>query len=233
MLDLHNDQNNKKDYEVKFNKDCSHLMEEVERQIQISISTFNNIFDDNTNLNTNPTNNGAISLVEKAKNSAVRMKQFRNVDFPKIIYDLNKAANKFEEAQLTAKEQPTGWILKRKIRRFEEENNGMLDQILFNTEIINKSAQEVYTRLTRPQIGFQFKPLECNKPQKLTLSSMKSEWETLSGWIRKRKEYISSGHTYPEACNHTATIRTIIKGFLDDHIKQRCESSLDATTTVE
>ena len=99
-------------------------MEEVERQMTISISTFNNIFDNNTNLNTNPTNNGAISLVEKAKNSSVRTKQFRNDDFPKIIYDLNKAANKFEEAQVTAKEQQTGWILKRKIRKFEEEHHG-------------------------------------------------------------------------------------------------------------
>ena len=98
MLDLHNSPGNKKDYEKQFNKDCAHLMEEVEREMTTSISTFNNIFDDNTNLNTNPTNNGAISLVEKAKNSAVRTKQIRNVDFPKIIYDLNKAANKFEEA---------------------------------------------------------------------------------------------------------------------------------------
>ena len=134
-------------------------MEEVEQQIQISIGTFNNIFDNNTNLNTNPTNNGAISLVEKAKNSAVRIKQFRNVDFPKIIYDLNKAARQFEDAQVTAEVQPTGWILKRRIRRFEEENNGIHDQIMFNTEIINKLAQEVYTRLTKPQKVFQSKPL--------------------------------------------------------------------------
>ena len=47
------------------------------------------------------------------------------------------------------------------------------------------------------------------------------------------KEYISSGHTDPEACNHTATVRTIIKGFLDDHIKARVEPSLDAATTVD
>ena len=137
-------------------------------------NTFNNIFDDNTNLNTNPKSNEAIRLVEKAKNSAVRTKQFRNVDFPKIIYDLNKAANKFEESQVTASERPTGWILKRKIRIFEEEQNGMINQILFNTEIINKSAQEVYTKLNRPQKGYQFKPLDCNKPKTLMLSAMKT-----------------------------------------------------------
>ena len=70
-------------------------------------------------------------------------------------------------------------------------------QILFNTKIIKKSAQEVYTRLTKPKKRFQFKLLECNKPQKLTLSSMKSEWETLSYWTKKMKKYISSGHTDP------------------------------------
>ena len=109
----------------------------------------------------------------------------------------------------------------------------MLDQILFNTEIINKSAQKVYKRLNKPQKGFQYKPLECNKPKTLRLSSMKAEWETLSGWIRNMKEYISSGNTDPEACNHTATVRMIIKGLLHDHIKQRVEPSLDAATTVE
>ena len=77
MLDLHNNLRNRKNYEEKFNKNCSHLMEEVERQIQISIGTFEDIFDDNTNLDTNPTTNGAISLIEKAKNSAVRTNSFK------------------------------------------------------------------------------------------------------------------------------------------------------------
>ena len=76
----------------------------------------------------------------------------------------------------------------------------------------------MYTKLNRPQKGYGFKPLECNKPKTLTLSAMKAEWETLSGWIRKMKEYISSGHTDPEANNHTPTVRTILKGFLDDNI---------------
>ena len=133
-------------------------MEEVECQLTMSINTFDNIFDDNTNLHTNPTSNGATSLVEKAKNSAVRTKQFRNVDFPKIIYDLNKGANKVKEAQVTARETPSSWILKRKIRIFEEEHNGMINQILFNTKIISKSAQELYTNLNRPQKGYGFKP---------------------------------------------------------------------------
>ena len=47
------------------------------------------------------------------------------------------------------------------------------------------------------------------------------------------KEYISSGHTDPEASNHTPTVRMIIKGFLDDHIRQRLETSLDTATTVD
>ena len=124
----------------------------------ISISTFNNIFDDNTNLNSSPTNNGALSLVEKAKNSAVRTKQFRNTDFPKIIYDLNKAANKVEEAQLTAKEQPTGWILKRKIRRLEEENNGMLYQILSTLRSSSNLHRKFIQDLQNLRKGFSSSP---------------------------------------------------------------------------
>ena len=75
--------------------------------------------------------------------------------------------------------------------------------------------------------------MDCNKPKTLTLGAMKAEWETLSGWIRKMKEYISSGHTDPEANHHTPTVRAILKGFLDDNIRQRVETSLDLATTVE
>merc|ERR1711954_46890 len=39
--------------------------------------------------------------------------------------------------------------------------------------------------------------------------------------------------TDPEAWQHTSTNRNIIKGYIDDHIKQRCESSLEAAKTVE
>ena len=64
------------------------------------------MFVDNTTLTTNPTTNGAISLIKKAKNSAVRTTKFHNVHFLKIVFDLNNAARKLEEAQITAKEQP-------------------------------------------------------------------------------------------------------------------------------
>ena len=115
-------------------------MEEVERQLTMSINTFDTIFEDNVNLQANPTSDEATTLVEKAKNLAIRTKQFRNTDFPKTISELNKASNKVEEAQLAARETPSSWVLKRKIRFFEEEHNGMLDQILFQTEIISKAA---------------------------------------------------------------------------------------------
>merc|ERR1711954_550285 len=142
-------------------------------------------------------------------------------------------ARKLEEAQIVAKEEPTGWILKRRIKMFEQEQNAVINEIIFKTEVVHKPAQELYTRLTKPQKGYQFKPLECNKPPKLTLSAMKSDWETLSGWIKKMQEYINTGHSDPEAWKHTSTVRTITKGFLDDHIKKRCESNLDAANTVE
>ena len=47
------------------------------------------------------------------------------------------------------------------------------------------------------------------------------------------QEYCNMGLSKPEASKHTPTVRTIIKGFLDNPIKQRCESSLEAAKTVE
>ena len=82
-------------------------------------------------------------------------------------------------------------------------------------------------------MGYQFKPIEVNNPPKLTLSAMKSDWEMLSGWKKKMQEYCFTGLSEPEAWKHTPTVRTIIKGFLDDHIKQRVEPSLDAAATVD
>ena len=41
------------------------------------------------------------------------------------------------------------------------------------------------------------------------------------------------GLSNPKAWQHTKTIRNIIKGFIDDHIKQRCESRMEAAKTVE
>merc|ERR1711954_236426 len=141
-------------------------------------------------------------------------------------------ARKLEEAQIVAKEEPTGWILKRRIQKFETEHNSVTDDIIFKTEVVHKVAQELYTRLMKPQKGYQFKPLECIKPPKLTLSAMKSDWETLSGWKKKMQEYCNTGLSEPEAWKHIPTVRTIIKGFLDNHIKQRCESSLEAAKSV-
>ena len=37
----------------------------------------------------------------------------------------------------------------------------------------------------------------------------------------------------PEALEHTPTIRSVIKGCIDDHVKQHCEVQLDAATTVK
>ena len=58
-------------------------MEEVERHVQMSNKDFDVIFNDNTDLQANPTSNDATTLVEKAKNLSVRTKQFRNQDFPR------------------------------------------------------------------------------------------------------------------------------------------------------
>ena len=86
--------------------------------------------------------------MEKSKNLNARTKQFRNSDIHRLIAELIKAANKMEETQIAEKEAPSSWILKRKIRLFHDENNGMLDQILFQNQIISKAAQDVYTKMT-------------------------------------------------------------------------------------
>ena len=92
--------------EKQFFKDCAPHMEEVERQLKMSINTFDTIFNDNVNLQANPTSDEATTLVEKIKNLAIRTKPFRNSDFPKIISELNKASNKLEETQINKKEKP-------------------------------------------------------------------------------------------------------------------------------
>ena len=150
-MELHSNPNNKKAYEKQLLKDCSPHMDEVERHVQMSIKDFDIIFSDNRDLQANPTSDDATTLVEKAKNLSSRIKQFRNSDFPIIIAELIKASNKMEETQITEKETASGWIVKRKIRNFEDENKGMLDQILFQNQIISKAAQDVYTKINMPQ----------------------------------------------------------------------------------
>ena len=63
-----------------------------------------------------------------------------------------------EAAQTVAKEETTGWILKRRIQKFEQEQNSVTDEIIFKTEVVHKAAQDLYMRLTKPQKGYQFKP---------------------------------------------------------------------------
>ena len=58
-------------------------MEEVERHVQMSIKDFDIIFNDNIELQANPTSDDATTLVKKAQNLSVRTKQFRNQDFPR------------------------------------------------------------------------------------------------------------------------------------------------------
>ena len=74
---------------MNFHKKCSHLLEEIERQLQNAIGSFEYIYNADTTLTKNPTTNGAISLIEKSKNLVIRATKFCNVDFPKICFDFN------------------------------------------------------------------------------------------------------------------------------------------------
>ena len=138
-----------------------------------------------------------------------------------------------EETQLKEKDPDSGWIIKRKIHNFHDETNKLLDQILFQNQLVTRGAQEIYNKVTAPKKGYAFKPLDNTKPKVLSLSSMKNDWETLSSWEKKLKEYIQSGHQDPEANQHTPGVRTIMKSFLDENIRQRTERNLDLANTVD
>ena len=97
---------------------------------------------------------------------------------------------------------------------YEKEQSAALDEIIMKNEITQSYAQDLYNRLIKPQKGFQFRPIEANKPPKLTLTALKGDWETLSGWKKKMQDYCMTGLSDPEALEHTHTIRSIIKGAL-------------------
>ena len=197
------------------------------------ITDFEAICKDNIELKNNKSSDDATKIIENTKNLNARVKQFRNIDIQRLIEELVKNANEMEDTQVDDGDTPSSWIIKRKIHIFHDENNSILDQILFQNQVISKGAQEIYTRLTAPQKGYAFKPLDNSKPKVLTLSSMKSDWETLSNWEKKLKEYIQSGHQDPEANKHTPAVRTILKSFLDENIRQRVERNLDLANSVD
>merc|ERR1711954_120612 len=223
----------RKEYEMTFLRDCLPHMETIERYIQMYIADFEDISKKNIELKANMASDEAAALVESTKNLNARVKQFRNSDIQKLIEDLVKNSNKMEETQLKEKDTPSGWIIKRKIHNFHDENNKLLDQILFQNQLVSRGAQEIYNKITTPKKGYSFKPLDNTKPKVLSLSSMKNDWETLSNWEKKLKEYIQSGHQDPEANQHTPAVRTILKSFLDKNIRQRTERNLDLANTVD
>merc|ERR1711954_473578 len=127
-----------KEYEMTFLRDCLPHMETIERYIQMYIADFEDISKKNIELKANKSSDDATKLIESTKNLNARVKQFRNCDIQRLIEDLVKNANKMEEAQIKEKETPSSWIIKRKIHNFHDENNKILDQILFQNQVISK-----------------------------------------------------------------------------------------------
>ena len=76
MLDIYNNPNDKKEYEKNYHKKCSHPMEEVERQLQNAIDSFEPIYNDYNTLKKKTTANGAINLIEKSKNLVIQTRKF-------------------------------------------------------------------------------------------------------------------------------------------------------------
>ena len=54
MLDLYNNPGDTKEYEKNYHKNCSHMMEEVKRQLQNAIDSFSDIYNDDTTLTKKP-----------------------------------------------------------------------------------------------------------------------------------------------------------------------------------
>ena len=92
---------------------------------------------------------------------------------------------------------------------------------------------ESFKKLTKPAKGYQFKPIEAYKPPKLSLSALKSKCETLLNWTKKMQEYCITGFSDHEALEGTPTISSVIKGCIENHVKQPCKVQLDAATTVK
>ena len=66
-----------------------------------------------------------------------------------------------------------------------EEQASALDTVIGQSKLIGKIAHEIYKKMVQPKRNFQFKPLQMYKPAKLTLQSLKTEWETLINWSKK------------------------------------------------
>ena len=143
MIDIHNNPNDKKDWDKEFYDEVSPFLEELERSIQTAIRIYNEICLNNDTLESNPTQNGAIDLLEKSKNHARRCTTVTNTDLTKICFKFHNSARTSEAKQIAAKEQRKGWILKCRLQTFEYDQSSTLDEIITSTEIIHKTAQDV------------------------------------------------------------------------------------------
>merc|ERR1711954_250260 len=148
MIEIHQNPASRKQWDIDFHTASSPFLEEMERQLQTTVSIFEEICPDKNTLMSNPTVNGAIDLVEKSKNHVKRSTIARNTDIPKTCYDFNSTATQAEAAQVLAKDTGKGWILKRRLQTYEDEQNAAVDENITKTEIIHKYAQETYKRLT-------------------------------------------------------------------------------------
>ena len=102
MIEIHNNPAGRKQWDLNFHAACSPLLEEMERQVQMAISIFDEICQDKNTLVSNPTVDGAIDLLEKSKNHVKRSTIARNTDIPKTFYNFHSAARVSEVAHVLA-----------------------------------------------------------------------------------------------------------------------------------
>ena len=117
----------------------------------------------------NPSPAEAITLEKKCANNVLKVMTLKNLIIPVITTEFRVAA---EESKCT--DAAAVFILQRRIATNEEVQTDILDTVIGQSEVIGKIAHELYKKMVQSPKNYQFKPLNMNKPQKLTLQALKN-----------------------------------------------------------
>ena len=130
---------------------------------------------------------------------------------------------------------PHNFILKRRIETYDKNQMAFVDVVIGQTEKIGREAQNIFKKMNQSPKKYQFKPMELNKPPKLTLNALQIELESLMNWQNKFLKYCLTDNGYREtqALEYPSAPRDIMSAFIDDHILARTEKKLLEVKTVK